>query len=181
MEDLPAARTEESSEDNNYYHYHMRMTAEMCFTVNTELVNSTLFNGMIYQDQMPEPTKRAYQELLTSMLTNPRTRRRLLATMLLEKAWELYFNEEDILEDLAPEEALVNNEDKRIEIEDLVGPHLVPGAPYYWWKDPEASARTFQENEAEGGFDTEPLHATIDDQLCDLRFEEVESDDCWSG
>jgi hypothetical protein len=57
---------------------------------------------------MPEPTKRAYQQLLTSMLTNPRTRRRLLATMLLEKAWELYFNEEDILEDLAPEEALVN-------------------------------------------------------------------------
>jgi hypothetical protein len=86
---------------------HTPMTAEICFTVNTELVNSNIFNGMIYQDQMPEPTKRAYQELLTSMLTNPRTRRRLLATMLLEKAWELYFNEEDILEDLAPEEALV--------------------------------------------------------------------------
>ena len=78
MEDPPAARTEESSEDNSYYHYHMRMTAEMCFTVNTELVNSNIFNGMIYQDQMPEPTKRAYQQLLTSMLTNPRTRRRLL-------------------------------------------------------------------------------------------------------
>jgi len=177
MEDPPAARTEESSEDNSYYHYHMRMTAEMCFTVNTELVNSTIFNGMIYQDQMPEPTKRAYQQLLTSMLTNPRTRRRLLATMLLEKAWELYFNEEDILEDLAPAEALVNAEDKRIEIEDLVGPHLVPDAPYYWWKDPEAKERTFQESEAEGGFDTEPLHATIDDQLCDLSFEEIEPDD----
>ena len=78
MEDPPEARTEESSEDNSYYHYHMRMTAEMCFTVNTELVNSTIFNGMIYQDQMPEPTKRAYQQLLTSMLTNPRTRHRLL-------------------------------------------------------------------------------------------------------
>ncbi len=131
MEDPPAARTEESSEDNSYYHYHMRMTAEMCFTVNTELVNSTIFNGMIYQDQMPEPTKRAYQQLLTSMLTNPRTRRRLLATMLLEKAWELYFNEEDILEDLAPAEALVNAEDKRIEIEDLAGRLTIP-AKYHW-------------------------------------------------
>jgi len=97
--------------------------------------------------------------------------------MLLEKVWQLYSNEEDILEDLAPEEGLVNAEDKRIEREDLVGPHLVALAPYYWWKDPEANERTFQESEAEGGFDTEPLHATIDDQLCDLSFEEIEPDD----
>src|SRR5438874_12150593 len=33
-------------------------------------------------------------DALPILLTNPRTRRRLLATMLLEKAWELYFNEE---------------------------------------------------------------------------------------
>ena len=49
MEDPPEARTEESSEDNSYYHYHMRMTAEMCFTVTTELVNSTLFNYVTIQ------------------------------------------------------------------------------------------------------------------------------------
>jgi len=56
-------------------------------------------------------------------------------------------------------------------------PHLVALAPYYWWKDQEANERTFQESEAEGGFDTEPLHATIDDQLCFLSFEEIEPDD----
>ena len=36
-------------------------------------------------------------------------------------------NEEDILEDLAPEENLVTDEAKRIELEDLVEAHLVPG------------------------------------------------------
>src|SRR5258708_13079203 len=96
MEDPPAARTEESSEDNSYYHYHMRMTAEMCFTVNTELVNSTIFNGMIYQDQMPEPTKRAYQQLLTSMLTNPPTTRHLLPTLLPQKPRKHYYHQDDI-------------------------------------------------------------------------------------
>ncbi|SRR5216110_1300836 len=178
MEEPPDAHTEESSEeDEGYYHYHMRMTAEICFTVNTDLVNSNAFNDPTYE-QMGDNTKRAYQQRLTSMLNDPRTRRRLLATMLLEKCWQLYYNEEDILEDLSPEEALVIGEDKRIELEDLVEAHLVPGAQYYWWKDAEATMRTFQENEAEGGLDTEPLHATIDDQLCDLRFEEVDADDC---
>ncbi len=61
--------------------------------------------------------------------------------MLLEKAWQLSYNEEDILEDLAPEEGLVNDEDKRIEIEGLVEPHLVALAPYYWWKDPQVTVR----------------------------------------
>jgi len=177
MPETPIERTEEPSEEHGYYHYHMRMTAEMCLTINTDLVNANTFSDPFYQENMPESTKHAYQQLLTSMLTNPRTRRRLLATMLLEKAWQLYFNEEDILEELAPAEGLVTDEDKRIELEDLVEPHLVPGAPYYWWKDPEASERTFQESEAEGGLDTEPLHATIDDELCDLRFEEIEPDD----
>src|SRR5438034_11357445 len=98
MEDLEDTSTEES-EDDGYYHYHMRMTAEMCFTVNTELVNSNILNNAFYQEQMGDATKRAYQQLLTSMLTDPQTRRRLLATMLIEKAWQLYYNEEDILED----------------------------------------------------------------------------------
>jgi hypothetical protein len=177
MEDPEDTSTEASSEDNGYYHYHMRMTAEICFTVNTELVNSNILNNAFYQEEMEDSTKRAYQQLLTSMLADPRTRRRLLATMLIEKAWDLYDNEDDILEDLAPAEALVNDEDKRIELSDLVGPHLVSGAPYYWWKDAGANERTLQENEAEGGLDTEPLHATIDDQLCDLRFEEVDATD----
>jgi hypothetical protein len=175
---MPATPAEEPPENNGYYHYHMRMTAEMCLTINTELVDSNILNNAFYEEPMPEPTKQAYQQLLARMLSDPRTRRRLLATMLLEKACRLYFNEEDILEELTPEEGLVTGEeDKRIELEDLVGPHLVPGAPYYWWKDPEASTRTVQESEAQGGFDTEPLHATIDDQLCDLRFEEIEPDD----
>jgi hypothetical protein len=178
MEDPPTARTEESYEDQGYYHYHMRMTAEICFTVNTELVDANIFGDVILREPMEDTTKQAYQQLMTSMLANPHTRRRLLATMLLEQCWELYYNEKDILEDLAPEEALVIGENKRIELEDLVKVHLVPGAKYYWWKDAGANERTLQENEAEGGLDTEPLHATIDDQLCDLRFEEVDADDC---
>jgi hypothetical protein len=178
MEDPEDTSTEESFEDDGYYHYHMRMSAEICFTVNTKMVNANILYDTFHQEQMPEDTQLAYQQLMTSMLTNPRTRRRLLATMLLEQCWQLYYNEEDILEDLAPAEALVIGEDKRIELEDLVKAHLVPQAPYYWWKDAEATTRTFQENEAEGGLDTEPLHATIDDQLCDLHFEEVDADDC---
>ena len=178
MEEPPNTGTEGSYEDQGYYHCHMRMTAEICFTVNTERVNANMLYDTFHQEQMPEDTKRAYQQLLTSMLDDPHTRRRLLATMLLEQCWQLYYNEEDILEDLAPAEALVNDEDKRIQIEDLIEAHLVPGAPYYWWKDEGATTRTFQESEAEGGLDTEPLHATIDDQLCDLRFEEVDADDC---
>jgi len=179
MEKPPNTDTEEPSEEyEGYYHYHMRMTAEICFTVNTELVNSNILYDTFHQEQMPEDTKQAYQQLLTSMLTNPQTRRRLLATMLLEQCWQLYYNEEDILEDLAPEEALVIGEDKRIQLEDLVKAHLVPGAKYYWWKDKDSTTQTFQKSEAEGGLDTEPLHATIDDQLCELHFEEVNADDC---
>jgi hypothetical protein len=177
-EDPRDTSVEESSEDEGYFHCHMRMTAEICLTVNTELVNANILNNAFYQEQMPEPTKQAYQQLLTSMLADPRTRRRFLATMLLEQAWQLYYNEEDILSDLAPAEALVTDEGERIQLEDIVSAHLVPDAPYYWWKDEAATTRTFQENEAEGGLDTEPLHATIDDQLCDLSFEEVEASDC---
>lgn len=178
MPETPDERAEELSEEDGYYHYHMRMTVEMCFTVNTDLVNADTFRDPFYQQNMSETTKHAYQQLLTSMLTDPLTRRRFLATMLVEKAWDLYHNEDDILEDLAPEEGLVTGqEDKRIELEDLVQPHLVPGAPYYWWKDPEASVRTLEESEANGGLDTEPLHATIDEELCSLSFEEIEPDD----
>jgi hypothetical protein len=156
----------------------MRMTAEICFTVNTELVDANIFGDVILREPMEDTTKQAYQQLMTSMLANPRTRRRLLATLLIEKAWDLYSNEEDILEDLAPAEALVTDGDKRIELEDLVKAHLIKGAPYQWWKDEGATIQTSQENEAEGGLETEPLHVMIDDQLCDLRFEEVDADDC---
>src|SRR5260370_27415979 len=136
MTDNPAQDEGLELEEENSFHIHARMTVDL------SLVSANVF-GSAFQDNMPEATKEAYQQLWRRMLADKETRRRLLATMLIEKCIELYHNEDDILTDLAEEEDLVNEEGNRIEISDLALEHLVDDAPYYWWKDKAATESTF--------------------------------------
>lgn len=167
-----------STGDETYFHCHVRMEVELCFTVNTELVDANVFGSPFYQN-MPEGTRQAYQQLLRAVMNDPATRRRLLATMAIERAWNLYLNEDDILSEVAPEENLVSDDGKRVELEQIVQPHLIAGAPYFWFKDAEANEHTFKESEAQGGLDTEPLHTCLDDMVCNVLFTEVPEDEQW--
>lgn len=119
----------------------------------------------------------AYQQLWRSILADPETRRRLLATMLIERCIDLYHNSDDILTNLAEDENLVNDDGNRIEIVDLALSHLVEGASYYWWKDKEATEPTFLAEEGAGGLDVEALHACITDDIANISFEVIDPDD----
>jgi len=167
---------QEGEEEENYFHFHARMTVDLCFGVNLSQVNANVFDSA-YLDNMPEATAQAYQQLWRRMLADQQTRRQLLATMLIERCIDLYHNTEDILTDLAEDEDLVNEEGKRVEIVDLTTDHLAPGAPYYWWKNAEATEWTFLAEEGIGGLDVEALHACITDDIAHLSFEEVAPDD----
>src|SRR5579884_880866 len=160
-------------EDESYYHMHARMTVDLCFSVNLSQVSANVFDAA-YMENMPEATKLAYQQLWKDMLSDPKTRRRLLATMLIERCIDLYYNTDDILTDLAPEENLVNGAFNRIELIDLALDHLVPGTPYYFWKNKEATESTFLASEGLDGLDIEALHACIVDDIARIDFEEVE-------
>jgi hypothetical protein len=162
--------------DENAYHMHARLTVELCLSVDLSQVSANVFDSA-YMEQMPEATKLAYQQLWKDMLSDPETRRRLLATMLIERCIDLYHNTDDLLTDLVPEEKLVNGAGNRIELLDLALKHLAPGAPYYFWKNKEATESTFLAEEGLGGLDVEALHACLVDDLAHIDFEEVEPDD----
>jgi hypothetical protein len=170
-EQLPEDYSEEEA-----LHFHVKIEMEVCVQVDPALLTTDIFHS--YGDQpMPETTKQAYEQLLRACLADPHSRQRFLTTMAIERLWDLYFNEQDILSSLLPDLELVTQEGKRAELEHLVLPHLVKGAPYYWWKDSQAEEHTFIAEEAEGGLDTEPLHACIDDEIVQVSVAEITPDD----
>lgn len=167
---------QEGEEEEGYFHFHMRATIDLCFAVNLGKVRSNDLD-FDYLNDMPEATELAYQQLWRKILADPKTRRRLLATSLLERAIDLYYNTDDILTDLAEEEDLVNLEGKRDELSDIAAEHLAPGAPYYFFSNKEATETTFKAEEGVGGLDIEPLFACIIDAVASINFEEILAED----
>jgi len=175
---------QEPSDETGYYHRHVRMTLDLCLAMDINRVDKDEMdtrNPLYDGDGMPAATKAAYQGLIKAIMTDPQTRLRLLATMAIEEAYNLYHNNDDILTELLEDGELVpdlvNDEEGRVELGDLAEPHLVDDKPYQWLRiNWDEVTFTFNREEADV-FDPDPLHNALISAIAHLSFQEIEPDD----